>query len=190
MIFTEASAWLWDFKNSSVSVFSLKQMEQNIIDLTKIEEETKEKIAAVNAEKVTIVTAFMAQMKVWIREPDCIACVSCGRMALSPSLFLDHLYSRYYWKHLRFNNFTIAFFSIHLSAWPSAESQADDGEGASGVGDGGADGREEQAGEWLQRRCLWAEDHWCKYLDGELVRLRIGRFCIADLCLLVMFGFF
>uniref|UniRef100_A0AAX7T005 Structural maintenance of chromosomes protein 5 n=1 Tax=Astatotilapia calliptera TaxID=8154 RepID=A0AAX7T005_ASTCA len=42
---------------------SLKQMEQNIIDLTKIEEETKEKIAAVNAEKVTIVTAFMAQMK-------------------------------------------------------------------------------------------------------------------------------
>lgn len=65
MIFTEASAWLWDFKNSSVSVFSLKQMEQNIIDLTKIEEETKEKIAAVNAEKVTIVTAFMAQMKVW-----------------------------------------------------------------------------------------------------------------------------
>uniref|UniRef100_A0A3B4FAQ6 Structural maintenance of chromosomes protein 5 n=1 Tax=Pundamilia nyererei TaxID=303518 RepID=A0A3B4FAQ6_9CICH len=33
---------------------SLKQMEQNIIDLTKIEEETKEKIAAVNAEKVTI----------------------------------------------------------------------------------------------------------------------------------------
>uniref|UniRef100_A0A669F121 Structural maintenance of chromosomes protein 5 n=1 Tax=Oreochromis niloticus TaxID=8128 RepID=A0A669F121_ORENI len=35
---------------------SLKQMEQNIIDLKKIEEETKEKIAAVNAEKVTIVT--------------------------------------------------------------------------------------------------------------------------------------
>lgn len=45
-------------------MFSLKQMEQNIIDLTKIEEETKEKIAAVNSEKVTIVTAFMAQMKV------------------------------------------------------------------------------------------------------------------------------
>lgn len=45
-------------------MFSLKQMEQNIIDLTKIEEETKKKIAAVNAEKVTIVTAFMAQMKV------------------------------------------------------------------------------------------------------------------------------
>uniref|UniRef100_A0A3Q4GVG0 Structural maintenance of chromosomes protein 5 n=1 Tax=Neolamprologus brichardi TaxID=32507 RepID=A0A3Q4GVG0_NEOBR len=42
---------------------SLKQMEQNIIDLTKIEEETKQKIAAVNAEKVTVVTAFMAQMK-------------------------------------------------------------------------------------------------------------------------------
>uniref|UniRef100_A0A3Q4H232 Structural maintenance of chromosomes protein 5 n=1 Tax=Neolamprologus brichardi TaxID=32507 RepID=A0A3Q4H232_NEOBR len=61
---------------------SLKQMEQNIIDLTKIEEETKQKIAAVNAEKVTV------------REPDCIACVSCGRMALSPSLFLYHLYKK------------------------------------------------------------------------------------------------
>ncbi|XP_059189249.1 structural maintenance of chromosomes protein 5 [Centropristis striata] len=42
---------------------SLRQMEQNVIDLKKIEEETKEKIAAVNAQKVTIVTAFMAQMK-------------------------------------------------------------------------------------------------------------------------------
>lgn len=70
-------------------MFSLKQMEQNIIDLTKIEEETKKKIAAVNAEKVTVVTAFMTQMKV--REPDCIACVSCGRMALSPSVFISSL---------------------------------------------------------------------------------------------------
>uniref|UniRef100_A0A3Q0QUZ2 Structural maintenance of chromosomes protein 5 n=1 Tax=Amphilophus citrinellus TaxID=61819 RepID=A0A3Q0QUZ2_AMPCI len=43
---------------------SLKQMEQNIIDLKKIELETKEKIAAVNSQKVAIVTAFMAQMKV------------------------------------------------------------------------------------------------------------------------------
>ncbi|XP_030589592.1 structural maintenance of chromosomes protein 5 [Archocentrus centrarchus] len=42
---------------------SLKQMEQNIIDLKKIELETKEKIAAVNSQKVAIVTAFMAQMK-------------------------------------------------------------------------------------------------------------------------------
>ncbi|XP_042347147.1 structural maintenance of chromosomes protein 5 [Plectropomus leopardus] len=42
---------------------SLRQMEQSIIDLQKIEEETKEKIAAVNSQKVAIVTAFMAQMK-------------------------------------------------------------------------------------------------------------------------------
>ncbi|XP_035513376.1 structural maintenance of chromosomes protein 5 [Morone saxatilis] len=42
---------------------SLRQMEQNVIDLQKIEEETKEKIAAVNSQKVTIVTAFIAQMK-------------------------------------------------------------------------------------------------------------------------------
>ncbi|KAM9751721.1 structural maintenance of chromosomes protein 5 [Menidia menidia] len=42
---------------------SLKQMEQNVIDLKKVEEETKEKIAAVNSQKVAIVAAFMAQMK-------------------------------------------------------------------------------------------------------------------------------
>ncbi|XP_051807111.1 structural maintenance of chromosomes protein 5 [Acanthochromis polyacanthus] len=42
---------------------SLKQMEHNVIDLKKVEEETKEKIAAVNSQKVTIVTEFMAQMK-------------------------------------------------------------------------------------------------------------------------------
>ncbi|XP_061592251.1 structural maintenance of chromosomes protein 5 [Cololabis saira] len=42
---------------------SLRQMEQSVIDLKKIEEETKEKIAAVNLQKVTIVSAFMAQMK-------------------------------------------------------------------------------------------------------------------------------
>uniref|UniRef100_A0A8C7ZGK8 Structural maintenance of chromosomes protein 5 n=1 Tax=Oryzias sinensis TaxID=183150 RepID=A0A8C7ZGK8_9TELE len=42
---------------------SLKQMENSVIDLNKIEEETKKKIAAVNHQKVTIVSAFMAQMK-------------------------------------------------------------------------------------------------------------------------------
>ncbi|XP_078111017.1 structural maintenance of chromosomes protein 5 [Sander vitreus] len=42
---------------------SLKQMEQSVIDLQKIEEETKEKIAAVNSQKVSIVTVFMTQMK-------------------------------------------------------------------------------------------------------------------------------
>ena len=43
-------------------------MEQNAIDLQKIEEDTKVKIAAVNSQKVTIVAAFMAQMKVRINE--------------------------------------------------------------------------------------------------------------------------
>lgn len=46
-------------------MFSLRHMEQNVIDLNRIEAETKEKIAAVNSQKVVIVTAFMAQMKVW-----------------------------------------------------------------------------------------------------------------------------
>ncbi|KAF1390559.1 hypothetical protein PFLUV_G00059300 [Perca fluviatilis] len=42
---------------------SLRQMEQSVIDLQKIEEETKEKIAAVNSQKVSTVTVFMSQMK-------------------------------------------------------------------------------------------------------------------------------
>lgn len=41
-------------------------MEQNVIDLKKIEEETKEKIANVNSQKVAIVSEFMAQIKVQI----------------------------------------------------------------------------------------------------------------------------
>lgn len=40
-------------------------MEQNVVDLKKVEEETKEKIKAVNFLKVTIATAIVAQMKVW-----------------------------------------------------------------------------------------------------------------------------
>ncbi|XP_058498969.1 structural maintenance of chromosomes protein 5 [Solea solea] len=42
---------------------SLRQMEQSVIDLKKIEQETKEKIAAVNSLKVKVVSAFMVQMK-------------------------------------------------------------------------------------------------------------------------------
>ncbi|XP_045912329.1 structural maintenance of chromosomes protein 5 [Micropterus dolomieu] len=42
---------------------SLRQMEQSVIDLRMIEEDTKEKIAAVNSQKVSIVAAFIAQMK-------------------------------------------------------------------------------------------------------------------------------
>lgn len=40
-------------------------MENNVIDLKKIEEETKEKVKAVNFQKTTIVAAFIDQMKVW-----------------------------------------------------------------------------------------------------------------------------
>uniref|UniRef100_A0A673CXJ5 Structural maintenance of chromosomes protein 5 n=1 Tax=Sphaeramia orbicularis TaxID=375764 RepID=A0A673CXJ5_9TELE len=42
---------------------SLKQMENSTIDMKKIEEETREKITNVNSQKVAIVGAFMAQMK-------------------------------------------------------------------------------------------------------------------------------
>ncbi|XP_011620162.2 structural maintenance of chromosomes protein 5 isoform X1 [Takifugu rubripes] len=42
---------------------SLRQMEQNVTDLKKIEEETKEKVSAVNSQKVTIVKAFIASIK-------------------------------------------------------------------------------------------------------------------------------
>nr|XP_040049541.1 structural maintenance of chromosomes protein 5 [Gasterosteus aculeatus aculeatus] len=42
---------------------SLRQMEQSVINLQTIEEETKAKIAVVNAEKVSIITVFLAQIK-------------------------------------------------------------------------------------------------------------------------------
>lgn len=42
---------------------SLRQMEQNAIDLQKVEEETKQKIAAVNLQKVTIIQAMVDLMK-------------------------------------------------------------------------------------------------------------------------------
>ncbi|XP_069545003.1 structural maintenance of chromosomes protein 5 [Brachyistius frenatus] len=42
---------------------SLREMEKSTIDLKKIEEETKKKIAAVNSQKVAIVTAFTTEMK-------------------------------------------------------------------------------------------------------------------------------
>ncbi|KAM6982879.1 structural maintenance of chromosomes protein 5 [Tautogolabrus adspersus] len=42
---------------------SLRQMENSVIDLQKIEEETKEKIEAVNFQKVDIVKVIVAQMK-------------------------------------------------------------------------------------------------------------------------------
>uniref|UniRef100_A0A8C4H0B5 Structural maintenance of chromosomes protein 5 n=1 Tax=Dicentrarchus labrax TaxID=13489 RepID=A0A8C4H0B5_DICLA len=45
---------------------SLRQMEQNVIDLQKIEEETKEKIAAVNSQKVTILRAKLTMEKVYL----------------------------------------------------------------------------------------------------------------------------
>ncbi|XP_074538571.1 structural maintenance of chromosomes protein 5 [Halichoeres trimaculatus] len=42
---------------------SLRQMENNVIDLKKIEEDTKEKIEAVNSQKMDIVKVMVAQMK-------------------------------------------------------------------------------------------------------------------------------
>lgn len=39
-------------------------MEQNVNDLKKIEQETKEKVSAVNSQKVAIVKAFIASIKV------------------------------------------------------------------------------------------------------------------------------
>lgn len=44
--------------------FSLRQMEQNITDLKKIEEETKEKVSGVNSQKVAVVKAFVDSIKV------------------------------------------------------------------------------------------------------------------------------
>lgn len=64
--------FVWRFQKCTTrSVFlcvftplSLRQMEQNRIDLKKIEEETKGKVAAVNSQKVTIVKDIVASTKV------------------------------------------------------------------------------------------------------------------------------
>ncbi|CAL1606066.1 unnamed protein product [Knipowitschia caucasica] len=47
----------------STKLDSLRQMEHSAIDLKKIEEETKEKIAATNVQKVSIVASLVAHMK-------------------------------------------------------------------------------------------------------------------------------
>lgn len=47
-------------------------MENNAIDLKTVEAETAEKIAAVNSQKVTIVAAFIVQMKVRVG-PGCLS---------------------------------------------------------------------------------------------------------------------
>lgn len=49
-------------------MFSLRQMEQSVVNLQDIEEETQKKIASVNSQKVAIVTAFMTQIKVRINK--------------------------------------------------------------------------------------------------------------------------
>uniref|UniRef100_A0A665U869 Structural maintenance of chromosomes protein 5 n=1 Tax=Echeneis naucrates TaxID=173247 RepID=A0A665U869_ECHNA len=45
---------------------SLRQMEQSVIDLKKIEEETKQKIASVNSQKVSILRAKLTMEKVYL----------------------------------------------------------------------------------------------------------------------------
>ncbi|XP_010792435.1 structural maintenance of chromosomes protein 5 [Notothenia coriiceps] len=46
---------------------SLRQMEQNVIDLQTIEVKTKEKVAAVNQQKVSLVAGIMEQMKLKVK---------------------------------------------------------------------------------------------------------------------------
>lgn len=46
------------------TLFSLRQMEQNITDLKKLEEETKGKVSEVNSQKVAMVKVFIDSIKV------------------------------------------------------------------------------------------------------------------------------
>ena len=46
-------------------VFSLRQIEKNSVDLKKLEEETKAKICAVHAKKVSIMGEIIVFIKVW-----------------------------------------------------------------------------------------------------------------------------
>lgn len=59
-------------------------------DLQKMEEETKEKIAAVNLQKVAIVSAFVASMKVWINELGTkgLHCIPCFSYPNIPSCYM------------------------------------------------------------------------------------------------------
>lgn len=127
-------------------MFSLRQMEQSVIDVQKIEEETKEKIAAVNSQKVTIVAVFIAQMKV-------------RKIELTFFLYILYMcmYIFYYclWLIVYFgmNNEIRSTYndSSFFSLCPSsvAESQADYGQGESNFRDSGADSWEDKPGEWV-----------------------------------------
>lgn len=122
-------------------------MENNVIDLKKVEAETAEKIAAVNAQKVTIVTLFIAQMKVRV------APLNWGAWVWQPGLFI---LSRFVLLRIhKVSNFSCCFFIV-------AEGQAHDGEGAPGSGDGGTDCWEDQAGARLQGRHVWAQESGSK----------------------------
>lgn len=112
-------------------------MEQNRIDLKKIEEETKGKVAAVNSQKVTIVKDIVASTKVSRRFCFFSCSLPCSGFRLTPNPYLCTLLS-------------------------AAESQADHGEGVPGSGHGGPVGREDQAGEGLQGRGLPAQIHGSK----------------------------
>ncbi|XP_056278699.1 structural maintenance of chromosomes protein 5 [Pseudoliparis swirei] len=71
---------------------SLGQMEHSVIDLQKIEEETKEKIAVVNSHKVSIVTVFMAKLKLRSKltmEKVYLALETVGLMAEKAKLEID-----------------------------------------------------------------------------------------------------
>uniref|UniRef100_A0A8C9Y0M4 Structural maintenance of chromosomes protein 5 n=1 Tax=Sander lucioperca TaxID=283035 RepID=A0A8C9Y0M4_SANLU len=68
---------------------SLKQMEQSVIDLQKIEEETKEKIAAVNSQKVSIVIVLSHLRAKLTMEKVYLALETVGLMAEKTKLEND-----------------------------------------------------------------------------------------------------
>lgn len=72
MLYHRISSFLWLVqKHMNCSAFlyvstplSLRQMEQNVTDLKKIEEATKEKVSRVNSQKVAVVKALVDSIKV------------------------------------------------------------------------------------------------------------------------------
>lgn len=128
---------------------------QNSTNLKEIEEETKEKVAAVNSEKVTITKAFIASIKVgkrWLASPQ--------TRTTAPFTFL-------------------LWTPASLSS--AAEDQADDGEGAPDSGDRGVGGREDKAGERFPRRRRCAQNHGCEGWRTQSAVLldRAGVTCVC-----------
>lgn len=114
----------------TVSLGSLRQMQQNKIDLQAVEEETNAKISAVNKQKLAIVEEYLSHMKVRL---------SVHSLAVSA------------WT--KENDFILRCFVSHCCLCLCAgKGKAEYGEGVFGPSERRSRCRKNQAGDRLQRK--------------------------------------